>query len=157
MTAAVAKEQFDDLKSQKSQASRASRPQSNYGKTKPEAVKKADEESVITQSVKEQKEQSDSDLEEEDEWTAIQKFNAVLHFEEQKQAAAREAERKRLMKKELDQQAQVKIQKKLALQEEDRQYDEAQKAHLKLLEEREKEKQRLLQDKILQDKISRDA
>ena len=61
------------------------------------------------------------------------------------------------MKKELDQQAQVKIQKKLALQEEDRQYDEAQKAHLKLLEEREKEKQRLLQDKILQDKISRDS
>lgn len=53
------------------------------------------------------------------------------------------------MKKELDQQAQVKIQKKLALKEEDRQYDEAQKAHLKLLEEREKEKQRLLQDKIL--------
>ena len=75
---------------------------------------------MITQSVKEQREQSDSDLEEEDEWTAIQKFNAVLHFEEQKQAAAREAERKRLMKKELDQQAQVKIQKKLALKEEDR-------------------------------------
>lgn len=64
---------------------------------------------MITQSVKNQPDQSDSDLEEEDEWTAIQKFNAVLHFEEQKQSAAREAERKRLMKKELDQQADVKI------------------------------------------------
>jgi hypothetical protein len=28
------------------------------------------------------KEESDSDLEEEDEWTAIQKFNALLHYEE---------------------------------------------------------------------------
>ena len=44
-----------------------------------------------------------SEINENDEWTAIQKFNAVLHFEEQKQSAAREAERKRLMKKELDQ------------------------------------------------------
>lgn len=26
----------------------------------------------------------DSDLEEEDEWAAIQKFNALLHYEEQK-------------------------------------------------------------------------
>ena len=48
------------------------------------------------------KQESDSDLEEEDEWTAIQKFNALLHYEEQKQAAAREAERRRLMKLELD-------------------------------------------------------
>lgn len=29
--------------------------------------------------------------EEEDEWAAIQKFNALLHYEEQKQKAAREA------------------------------------------------------------------
>jgi hypothetical protein len=48
------------------------------------------------------KEESDSDLEEEDEWTAIQKFNALLHFEEQKQSQAREAERKRLMVIELN-------------------------------------------------------
>lgn len=59
--------------------------------------------------MKEKPENSDSDLEEEDEWSAIQKFNAVLHFEEQKQSAARVAARRTLMKKELDQQAQVKI------------------------------------------------
>ena len=38
-----------------------------------------------------------SELAEEDEWTAIQKFNALLHYEEQKQAQARADERKRLM------------------------------------------------------------
>lgn len=31
-----------------------------------------------------------SELAEEDEWTAIQKFNTLLHYEEQKQAIARE-------------------------------------------------------------------
>ena len=40
---------------------------------------------MITPSIK--KEESDSEVEEEDEWTAIQKFNALLHYEEQKQAA----------------------------------------------------------------------
>jgi len=42
-----------------------------------------------------------SSLDEEDEWTAIQKFNALLHYEEQKQSAMRAAERKRLMKEQL--------------------------------------------------------
>ena len=31
-----------------------------------------------------------SELAEEDEWTAIQKFNTLLHYEEQKQAMMRE-------------------------------------------------------------------
>ena len=52
--------------------------------------------SVITKS--KGRAQSDSDLDEEDEWAAIQKFNALLHYEEQKQSAIRVAERKRLMK-----------------------------------------------------------
>jgi len=42
------------------------------------------------------------DVDEEDEWTAIQKFNALLHYEEQKQAALREAQRKRLLREELN-------------------------------------------------------
>jgi hypothetical protein len=41
---------------------------------------KFDQESVITEP--KEPVDSDSDVEEEDEWTAIQKFNAVLHFEE---------------------------------------------------------------------------
>ena len=61
----------------------------------------------------------DSDLEEEDEWAAIQKFNALLHYEEQKQAAARVAERKRLMMQELDSQVQVKEAKKIERSKED--------------------------------------
>ena len=47
-------------------------------------------------------------LEEQEEWTAIQKFNALLHYQEQKQAAERQRERTRLMKKQLIEQ---KIQK----------------------------------------------
>lgn len=43
---------------------------------------KADQESILTESVKSKL--SESDLDEEDEWAAIQKFNALLHFEEQK-------------------------------------------------------------------------
>lgn len=39
-----------------------------------------------------------SEINENDEWTAIQKFNTLLHFEEQKQALAREMERKRLIR-----------------------------------------------------------
>ena len=45
-------------------------------------------------------------IEEEDEWTAIQKFNALLHYQEQKQAAERQRERTRLMKKQLNEQKQ---------------------------------------------------
>jgi len=43
-----------------------------------------------------------SELAEEDEWTAIEKFNTLLHYEEQKQAMAREQERRRLIRAELD-------------------------------------------------------
>jgi hypothetical protein len=57
------------------------------------------------------KDETESDVEEEDEWTAIQKFNAILHYEEQKQAAAREAERKRLLRIELEAQKKEKLQK----------------------------------------------
>lgn len=39
-----------------------------------------------------------SELDENDEWTAIQKFNTLLHYEEQKQALMRDRERKRLIK-----------------------------------------------------------
>ena len=72
----------------------------------------------------------------------------MLHFEEQKQAAAREAKRRELMKEELAKQKEAKLAKKQALAEEDRQYDIAQKEHLKLLDEREKEKERAKQEKI---------
>lgn len=68
---------------------------------------------------------SDSDVEEEDEWTAIMKFNAVLHYEEQKQAAAREQERKRLLVIELDQQRKVKEEKARKLKHEEMEYFKA--------------------------------
>lgn len=43
-----------------------------------------------------------SELDEDDEWTAIMKFNTLLHYEEQKQAMLRDKERKRLIREELD-------------------------------------------------------
>ena len=60
----------------------------------------ADEQSV-TSSVA-AKSEVFSELAEEDEWTAIQKFNTLLHYEEQKQAMMREQERRKLIRGELD-------------------------------------------------------
>lgn len=54
----------------------------------------------------------------------------------------RAAERKRLMKEELDQQIAKKKEKKQVQIQEDRQYDAMQDAHLKLLDQKEKEKQK---------------
>ena len=53
-----------------------------------------------------------SELDEDDEWTAIQKFNTLLHYEEQKQQMIRDKERKRLIKQELDRQLEEKKFKK---------------------------------------------
>lgn len=65
---AASRKAWDDMKSQASAVpSRASRPQSQYAMSQ---TQKVDARSVITQSEKPQ-EESDSDLEEEDEWTAI--------------------------------------------------------------------------------------
>lgn len=92
----------DDAKSVRSVASsrRSSQPQSIRSKRDADAYSvtssKADAQTIY------------SELQEEDEWTAIQKFNTLLHYEEQKQAMAREAERRRLIKQELDRQVQEK-------------------------------------------------
>lgn len=72
--------------------------------------------------MKNQKQEDSSDVEEEDEWTAIQKFNALLHYEEQKQAQARQDERKRLMIIQLESQKKAKEDKQLSLKKEDEQY-----------------------------------
>ena len=64
-----------------------------------------------------------SELDEDDEWTAILKFNTLLHYEEQKQALMREQERKRLIKQELDKQLNEKKGRKLTETEENRMYE----------------------------------
>lgn len=87
---------------------------------------------------------------------AIQKFNTLLHFEEQKQSMLREAERKRLIKEELDRQVAAKKQRKENLDKENNLYHEMYDEHGKLLEEREKEKQNMVKQKIMEDKASRD-
>lgn len=63
-----------------------------------------------------------SEINENDEWAAIQKFNTLLHFEEQKQAMIRDMERKRLIREQLAQQIEDKNNKNANMQDEDRMY-----------------------------------
>ena len=145
---------MDDLKSQKSVGSRASRISRKSEARPPVQEKKVEKrrdfraESEITKSIP-RVESSESELDEEDEWTAIQKFNALLHYEEQKQAAMREAERKRLLKQELMEQQKMKEQKKIEALKENLEYDKAQDEHLKVLDAKEREKAEQLHKKIL--------
>lgn len=81
-----------------------------------------------------------SEINEDDEWTAIQKFNTLLHYEEQKQSILRDKERKRLIKEELDKQLKEKKYKKSRDTEETKMYENLQDQHVKLLESREVEK-----------------
>ena len=97
-----------------------------------------------------------SELAEEDEWTAIQKFNTLLHYEEQKQQMLREQERKKLIREELDRQLKEKLRKKAEEVQEKEMYEQLQKEHIKLLGQREQEKLNLQRQKILQEKESRD-
>jgi len=64
-----------------------------------------------------------SEIAEEDEWTAIQKFNTLLHYEEQKQAMLREQERRKLIRAELDKQVADKHARKNQQTEELRMYE----------------------------------
>mgnify|MGYP001153936529 CR=1 FL=1 len=73
-----------------------------------------------------------SEINENDEWTAIQKFNTLLHYEEQKQAILRDQERKRLIREELDRQIQAKNNKQLRENDENKEYDEMAEEHFKL-------------------------
>ena len=69
----------DDVKSQRSVASsrRSSQPNSIRSRRAADQVS-------VTSSQYDRKTEAYSELAEEDEWTAIQKFNTLLHYEEQK-------------------------------------------------------------------------
>ena len=107
-------------------------------------------------SVQSRTKSSLSNVNEEDEWQAIQNFNIMLHHEEQKQAVMREQERKRLIKEELDRQIKEKNKRKKREQLEDKEYETLQKKHIELLSEKEKERLRETQSKIENEKRSRD-
>jgi hypothetical protein len=97
-----------------------------------------------------------SNVNEDDEWQAIQNFNIMLHYEEQKQSTLREQERKRLIKEELDRQVREKNKRKKRENEEDKEYEHVQKKHIDLLNEKEKDRMRETQAKINNEKKSRD-
>lgn len=97
-----------------------------------------------------------SELAEEDEWTAIQKFNTLLHYEEQKQALVRDQERRRLIREELDKQIKEKRAKEEAEKVERAMYEELTAQHVKLLGQREQEKADQIRNQIMAEKESRD-
>lgn len=106
-------------------------------------VNNEDNQSIASSQVS-RKTEAYSELAEEDEWTAIQKFNTLLHYEEQKQMMLREQERKRLIRQELDRQLE---EKKLRAEEEKKEqamYEALQQEHVKFLGKREQEKAMLL-------------
>ena len=81
-----------------------------------------------------------SEINENDEWTAIQKFNTLLYYEEQKNAMMRDAERKRLIREELEKQVTMKKQRENDQYKEKMAYDDLAEEHSRLLEQREREK-----------------
>jgi len=78
-----------------------------------------------------------SEINENDEWTAIQKFNTLLYFEEQKQQIMRDSERKRLICEELSRQVKAKKTKNDQEDSENQAYDNLAEEHAKLLDQRE--------------------
>lgn len=107
-------------------------------------------------SVQSRTKSSYSNLNEDDEWEAIQNFNIMLHYEEQKQTALREQERKRLIKEELDRQVREKNKRKKREVLEDKEYENVQKRHLDLLAQKEKDRMRETHQKVLHEKKNRD-
>lgn len=97
-----------------------------------------------------------SNLNEDDEWEAIQNFNIMLHYEEQKQTMLREQERKRLIKEELDRQVREKNKRKKHEALEEQEYEEVQKKHLDLLAKKEKDRMRETHQKVINEKKNRD-
>lgn len=100
-------------------------------------------------SSQQQKTEVYSEIDEDDEWAAIQKFNTLLHYEEQKQAILRDKERKRLIREELEKQLNEKQGRKYREVEENKMYEKLQDQHVKLLEDREVEKHREMKRKIM--------
>ena len=68
----------------------------------------------------------------------------------------RDAERKRLIREELDKQIDSKKVKAVNESDENRAYDEMAQEHGKLLEQREKDKANAVKEKIMNDKACRD-
>ena len=84
----------DDLVSHKSYGSRVSRTSA--------ASRKSMADAKILRGQLQPDEVSTVSIDEADEWTAILKFNSLLHYEEKKAAAARENQRRKLLNEELD-------------------------------------------------------
>lgn len=92
----------------------------------------------------------------EDEWAAILEYDTIMFHEEEKARLRREIENKMKLKRELDRQLNDKNRKKLSEQEEERLYDEAQKRNIEMMELKEKERDLMYKEKVMQEKLLRD-
>jgi hypothetical protein len=150
----------DDAMSMKSYASSRMSGATNLSKKSQAAARPAEapaprlEDDLM--SVQSRTKSTLSNLNEEDEWQAIQNFNIMLHYEEQKQAVLREQERKRLIKAELDRQIKEKDKMKQREVAEGKEYEELQKNHIALLEEKERDRLDENSRKIENEKRNRD-
>ena len=144
----------DDARSQRSVASsrRSSQPMSMHSGRR--SNRGADE--LSNTSSMAARTEIYSELAEEDEWTAIQKFNTLLHYEEQRQQMLREMERRRLIRNELDKQLMEKKEREAMDKDERALYEKLQEEHVRLLGQRESEKLTAQREKIMQEKESRD-
>jgi len=107
-------------------ASRLSKPSvAEIRGTRPGDVASVRPSQVDTQSMTSSmaKSQAYSEMDEDDEWNAIMKFNTLLHYEEQKQSLLRDKERKRLIREELDNQMKEKKVRISNDMKEDRMYE----------------------------------
>ncbi|OMJ85367.1 hypothetical protein SteCoe_13340 [Stentor coeruleus] len=92
----------------------------------------------------------------EDEWAAILEYDTMMFHEEEKSRLRREIENKMKLKRELDRQLNDKNRKKLSEEEEERLYDEAQKRNIEMMELKEKERDLMYREKVMQEKLLRD-
>ena len=92
----------------------------------------------------------------EDEWAAILEYDTLMFHEEEKARLRRDIENKMKLKRELDRQMNDKNRKKLSEQEEEKLYDEAQRRNVEIMELKEKEREMMYKEKIMQEKMLRD-
>ena len=92
----------------------------------------------------------------EDEWAAILEYDTLMFHEEEKARLRREIENKMKLKRELDRQMNDRNRKKLSEQEEEKLYDEAQRRNVEIMELKEKEREMMYKEKIMQEKMLRD-
>jgi len=97
-----------------------------------------------------------STINEDDEWAAILKFNTHLHQEEVRHLHLKDREQRKKIKEELDKQITDKKRQEEEEKKQERLYESAQRNHLDLLAEKDKEREMDIKKKTMREKELRD-